>query len=78
MSMCRANNIGAAGSPDRLCYSAGQYHESYHRLYHHPGARWTRGKPGSPGALQVIAKELWLVTAWQEPPDDAPQPASDP
>src|SRR5215467_6292494 len=30
------------------------------------------------GALQVIAKELWLVTAWQEPPDDAPQPASDP
>ena len=30
------------------------------------------------GALQVIAKELWLVTAWQEPPDDAPQPTSDP
>ena len=30
------------------------------------------------GALQVIAKELWLVTAWQEPPADAPQPASDP
>src|SRR5690348_15030995 len=24
------------------------------------------------GALQVIARELWLVTAWQEPPDDAP------
>ena len=24
------------------------------------------------GALQVIAKELWLVTAWQEPPDDKP------
>jgi predicted PurR-regulated permease PerM len=30
------------------------------------------------GALQVIAKELWLVTAGQEPPDDAPQAASDP
>jgi predicted PurR-regulated permease PerM len=24
------------------------------------------------GALQVIARELWLVTAWQEPPDDEP------
>ena len=24
------------------------------------------------GALQVIARELWLVTAWQEPPDSEP------
>jgi predicted PurR-regulated permease PerM len=24
------------------------------------------------GALQVIARELWLVTAWQEPPDGEP------
>ncbi len=24
------------------------------------------------GALQVIARELWQVTAWQEPPDDEP------
>jgi len=23
------------------------------------------------GALQVVAKELWQVTAWQEPPDGA-------
>ena len=33
------------------------------------------------GALQVIARELWLVTAWQEPPDGAPpvgpQPAGE-
>jgi predicted PurR-regulated permease PerM len=24
------------------------------------------------GALQVVARELWLVTAWQEPPDGEP------
>ena len=24
------------------------------------------------GALQVVARELWLVTAWQPPPDDEP------
>jgi len=33
------------------------------------------------GALQVIARELWLVTAWQEPSDGAPpvgpQPAGE-
>ena len=27
------------------------------------------------GALQVLARELWLATAWREPPDGAP-PAS--
>jgi len=27
---------------------------------------------------QVLARELWLVTAWRERPDGAPQPVSDP
>ena len=30
------------------------------------------------GALQVLARELWLVTAWQEPPDGAPPAGSQP
>ena len=30
------------------------------------------------GALQVIARELWLVTAWQEPPDGEPPAAPEP
>jgi predicted PurR-regulated permease PerM len=30
------------------------------------------------GALQVIARELWLVTAWQEPPDGEPPAAPQP